>query len=143
MDFEPIRLEKFLKSAIDGLKGNMALERIGGGQSNPTYFVNFDNRSLVLRKQPASSILPSAHAVDREYRIMHALAGSDVPVPEMVLFHADRAVVGTPFYLMERLQGRVFPDYSLPGMEPSERHEIYMAMAETMAKLHQVDWDKI
>ena len=143
MDFEPIRLEKFLKSAIDNLKGNMVLERIGGGQSNPTYFVNFDNRSMVLRKQPASSILPSAHAVDREYRIMHALAGSEVPVPKMVLFHADRDVVGTPFYVMERLQGRIFPEYSLPGMAPSERLEIYMAMADTMARLHKVDWAKI
>lgn len=143
MDFEPIRLENFLKSSIDNLKGNMVLERIGGGQSNPTYFVNFDNRSMVLRKQPASSILPSAHAVDREYRIMHALAGSEVPVPKMVLFHADRDVVGTPFYVMERLQGRIFPEYSLPGMAPSERREIYMAMADTMAKLHQVDWAKI
>ena len=143
MDFEPIRLEKFLKSAIDNLKGDMVLERIGGGQSNPTYFVNFDNRSMVLRKQPSSSILPSAHAVDREYRIMHALAGSEVPVPKMVLFHAERDVVGTPFYVMERLQGRIFPEYSLPGMAPSERREIYMAMADTMAKLHQVDWAKI
>lgn len=143
MDFEPVRLEKFLKSAVEGLQGSMKLERIGGGQSNPTYFVNFDNRSLVLRKQPGSNILPSAHAVDREYRIMHALADSDVPVPKMVLFHAARDVVGTPFYLMERLQGRIFPEYALPGMAPTERHEIYLAMAETMARLHKVDWAKI
>lgn len=143
MDFEPLRLETFLKGNIAGLEGDMTLDRIGGGQSNPTYFVNFANRSMVLRKQPASSLLPSAHAVDREYRVMHALAATDVPVPKMVLFHADRDVVGTPFFIMERLQGRIFPEYALPGMEPAERREIYMAMAEVMARLHKVDWAAI
>ncbi len=143
MDFEPRRLEEFLKRAIAGLEGDMTLERVSGGQSNPTYFVNFANRSMVLRKQPASSLLPSAHAVDREYRIMHALAETDVPVPKMVLFDAERDVVGTPFYIMERLQGRIFPEYALPGMEPPERREIYMAMAEVMARLHKVDWAAI
>ena len=133
MDFEPGRLEKFLKDTLPGLQGGMRLDRIGGGQSNPTYFVNFDNRAMVLRKQPASSLLPSAHAVDREYRIMDALAATDVPVPKMLLFHAECDVVGTPFYLMERLQGRVFAECALPGMEPSERHAIYLAMADTMA----------
>ena len=143
MDFEPERLETFLHGAIGDLQGKMQLERIGGGQSNPTFFVNFDNRSMVLRKQPASNILPSAHAVDREYRVMHALAGTDVPVPTMVLFHAERDIVGTPFYMMDRLQGRVFPNYALPDMQPAERHAIYMAMADTMARLHKVDWAAI
>lgn len=143
MDFEPDRLRVFLKSAIGGLAGEMRLERIGGGQSNPTYFVTFDNRAMVLRKQPAANLLPSAHAVDREYRVMSALAATDVPVPKMLLFHAGREVVGTPFYMMERLAGRVFPQYALPGMQPSERRAIYLAMAETMARLHQVDWAAI
>ena len=143
MDFEPERLETFLQGAIGGLQGKMQLERIGGGQSNPTYFVTFDNRSMVLRKQPAASLLPSAHAVDREYRVMRALAGSDVPVPTMLLFHAERDIVGTPFYMMDRLPGRVFPNYALPDLQPSERHAIYMAMADTMARLHKVDWAAI
>ena len=134
------RLEAFLKSAITGLEGPMRLEPIAGGQSNPTFFVDFDNRSMVLRKQPSANFLPSAHAVDREFRVMQALAATDVPVPKMLLFHADRDVVGTPFYMMERLQGRVFPHYALPGMEPSERRDIYLAMADTMARLHKVDW---
>ena len=121
----------------------MQLERIGGGQSNPTYFVRFDNRAMVLRKQPASNLLPSAHAVDREYRVMRALATTSVPVPKMLLYHAGRDVVGTPFYMMEQLAGRVFPHYALPGMEPTERRAIYLAMAETMARLHQVDWAAI
>ena len=143
MDFDPERLEAFVKGAVAGLQGKMRLERIGGGQSNPTYFVSFDNRALVLRKQPPANLLPSAHAVDREYRVMQALASTDVPVPAMLLYHAERDVVGTPFYLMERLQGRVFPHYALPGMEPSERRAIYFAMAQVMARLHKVDWAAI
>ena len=91
------RLEAFLKGAIPGLEGRLRLEPIAGGQSNPTFFVDFDNRSMVLRKQPEANLLPSAHAVDREFRVMQALAATDVPVPKMLLFHADRDVVGTPF----------------------------------------------
>ena len=98
---------------------------------------------MVLRKQPSADILPSAHAVDREHRIMSALAGTDVPVPRMLLFHGERDVVGTPFYLMERLDGRVMADYALPGCAPAERRALYLAMAETMAKLHRVDWQAI
>ena len=140
MDFEEKRLETWLRGALPDLRGAMRLERIGGGQSNPTYFVVFDNREMVLRKQPAATLLPSAHAIDREYRVMQALAASDLPVPKLILYHEDRELLGTPFYLMERLQGRVFPNCELPGMEPAERRAIYMAMAQTMARLHQVDW---
>ena len=140
MDFEEQRLETWLRGALPDLRGAMRLERIGGGQSNPTYFVCFDNREMVLRKQPAATLLPSAHAIDREYRVMQALAASELPVPKLILYHEDRELLGTPFYLMERLQGRVFPNCELPGMAPAERRAIYMAMAETMARLHQVDW---
>ncbi len=138
--FDPRRLEAFLRHAIPGLAGAMTLERIAGGQSNPTFFVSFENRSMVLRKQPASGVLPSAHAVDREYRVLTALAGSEVPVPGTILFHGDRDVIGTPFYVMERLKGRIFAECALPGMAPPERRAIYFAMAETMARLHEVDW---
>jgi aminoglycoside phosphotransferase (APT) family kinase protein len=144
MDFDPERLQAWLRQALPDLRGAMRLERIGGGQSNPTYFVSFDNRQLVLRKQPGgATLLPSAHAVDREYQVMQALAGSELPVPTMVLYHQDRELLGTPFYLMERLQGRVFANCELPGMAPAERRAIYLAMAETMAKLHSVDWAAI
>ncbi len=143
MDFEEKRLENWLRTALPDLRGAMRLERIGGGQSNPTYFVLFDNRQMVLRKQPASTLLPSAHAIDREYRVMQALAASDLPVPQLILYHPDRELLGTPFYLMERLQGRVFANSQLPGMAPAERAAIYLAMAQTMARLHQVDWGQI
>jgi aminoglycoside phosphotransferase (APT) family kinase protein len=128
LDFDPMCLDAFLRKAVGGLAGHMTLERIVGGQSNPTFFVNYENRSLVLRKQPPLEILPSAHAVDREYRILSALADLDVSVPRAILLHGERDIVGTPFYIMERLEGRVFPDCSLPGISPSERHEMYFAM---------------
>jgi aminoglycoside phosphotransferase (APT) family kinase protein len=139
-DFDPRRLEAFLRRAIPGLAGDMALERVGGGQSNPTYFVSFGARRMVLRKQPAGEILPTAHAVDREHRVLTALAATDVPVPRTVLFHGERDVVGTPFYVMERLDGRLFTDYALPGLAPAERRALYLGMADAMARLHRVDW---
>ncbi len=117
----------------------MRLARIGGGQSNPTFFVDYDTRALVMRKQPVGELLPSAHAVDREYRVMRALGPAGVPVPRVVLFHAERDVVGTPFYLMEKLEGRVFAAHSLPGLTPAERGAMYRSMADTLATLHRVD----
>lgn len=140
LEFDPAKLDAFLRSALPGLEGSMRLERIGGGQSNPTFFVDFDTRRLVLRKKPAGDILPSAHAVDREFRILRALAGTKVPVPPALLFHEPSDVVGTPFYVMERLDGRVFHDSALPGVSPTDRHAMYLSMAETMAALHTVDW---
>jgi aminoglycoside phosphotransferase (APT) family kinase protein len=137
--FDTERLDAFLHEHVAGLSGPLRLTRILGGQSNPTFFVDYDDRSLVLRKQPPGELLPSAHAIDREYRVMQALADTDVPVPRMVLFHAGRDVIGTPFYLMERLTGRVFSSYALPDSTPAERRAMYFAMADTMAKLHRVD----
>ena len=138
--FDPQRLETFLRRHVPSLTGAMRLQLIGGGQSNPTYFVDFDQRRMVLRKKPDGEVLPSAHAVDREYRVMQALAASELPVPPTVLYHAESDVIGTPFYLMDRVEGRVFSDNALPGMAPAERRAIYMAMAETMAMLHRVEW---
>ena len=143
LDFDPDRLKACLRERLGPLEGPMRLERIGGGQSNPTFFVSFDNRSLVLRKQPGSNILPSAHAVDREARIMQALATTDVPVPTVLFFHAERDVVGTPFYVMERLHGRVFAEYRSPELSPADRRAAYLSMADTLAKLHRVDWNAI
>ena len=132
------RVDRFLRSRIPGLAGTPRFTPIAGGQSNPTYFVDYDDRSLVLRKQPGGELLPSAHAVDREYRVMAALAATGVPVPRMVLFHPERDVVGTPFFVMERVQGRVFGAYALHGCDPDERRAMYESMAETMAGLHRV-----
>lgn len=142
-EFDPVRLDAFLRKALpDRASGEMALERIGGGQSNPTFFVSYPDAGarLVLRKKPPGHLLPSAHAVEREYRILRALAGSAVPVPPALLLHEGNDVVGTPFYLMERLEGRVFHDTALPGVTPADRRAMYLAMARTLAALHGFDW---
>ena len=110
-----------------------------GGQSNPTFLLSSGKQKLVLRKKPPGALLPSAHAVDREYRVMNALQGSDVPVPKLFAFSDDSSIVGTPFYLMEFLEGRVIVDQSLPGMTRTERTAIYMEMNRIIAALHQVN----
>lgn len=143
IDFDPVRLGMFLARRVEECDGVPVVERIGGGQSNPTFFVTYPRRRLVLRKKPSGDILPSAHAVDREFRVQAALATTGVPVPRVLFFHGESDIVGTPFYVMERLDGRVFHDASLPGVEPSARRAMYFAMAETLAALHAVDWQGI
>ena len=138
-EFDPARLDGHLRARLPDLAGPMRLDRVAGGQSNPTFFVSYDTRRLVLRKQPPGPLLPSAHAVDREFRVISALRGTSVPVPDALLFCDDRSIVGTPFYVMERLEGRVFHDCALPGCTPAERRALYGAMAETLARLHAVD----
>jgi aminoglycoside phosphotransferase (APT) family kinase protein len=132
-------LEATVRRYIGGLEGPMRIAQITGGQSNPTYFVTFDNRQLVMRKQPPGKLLPSAHAIDREYRIISALAKTDVPVPPALLFCADPAPIGTPFYVMERVEGRIFHDCTLPGIAPTDRRAMYRAMSTTLAAMHSVD----
>lgn len=139
LPFDAIRLDAFLKGAIPGLSGMPEIVPISGGQSNPTFFVTYEGRPLVLRKQPPGPLLPSAHAVDREHRVIRALAETGVPVPPALLFCDDRDVVGTPFYVMERVEGRVFHDCTLPGVSPQDRAAMYADMARTLAALHNVD----
>lgn len=131
-------LEAYLAATLPG-SGALDIEPIPGGQSNPTFFLTRGNHRMVLRKQPPNA-LPSAHAVDREYRVMAALADSAVPVPEVLAYCGDASVIGTPFYLMNRIDGRVFNDPSLPGVSPEDRRSMYLATADTLAALHGVDW---
>lgn len=114
------------------------VEPISGGQSNPTLFVTYGPHELVLRKKPEGEILRGAHAIEREYRVMQALADTDVPVPTVRWLEEDPHYLGTPFYVMDRLQGRVFSDCTLPGISPEDRRAMYLSMAETLAKLHAV-----
>ena len=116
----------------------LTAERIGGGQSNPTWFVDRGGARYVLRKKPAGPILPGAHAVEREFRVMRALAGTGVPVPRVLWLEEDAGVLGTPFYVMERVEGRVFTDATLPGLSPEDRRAVYLGMARTLARLHAV-----
>jgi aminoglycoside phosphotransferase (APT) family kinase protein len=140
LDFDPGRLAPYLRSRLPELSGPMAVERIGGGQSNPTYRLRFASRDVILRKQPSGELLPSAHAVDREFRVQSALAQTDVPVPRMLHLCEDGAVIGTLFYVMEALDGRVIHDSSIPGAAPAERAALYDAMNDVLARLHRVDW---
>jgi aminoglycoside phosphotransferase (APT) family kinase protein len=144
LPFDSNRLKDYLRPRLPGAGGEMRLSAISGGQSNPTYAVTFaDGGDFVLRKQPPGEFLPSAHAVDREFRILTALGATDVPVPKAVLFCEDRGIVGTPFYVMERLNGRVFHQSELPGCTPEERAAIYDSMNETLVRLHRVDWQAL
>jgi aminoglycoside phosphotransferase (APT) family kinase protein len=110
-----------------------------GGQSNPTYRLQVGQQQLVLRKKPAGDLLPSAHAVDREYRVMKALAATAVPVPEMLVYCEDVTVIGTPFYIMRFLEGRIFFDQTIPTATPAERSAIYQDLNRVIAALHSVD----
>ncbi len=136
-DFDPARLRGFLDAEF-GAQADFALERIAGGQSNPTYFVTHGATRMVLRKQPGGQILPGAHAIDREFRVLRSLHPAGLPVPQPILFHDDPAPLGTPFYLMERVEGRVFHNATLPDVPPSERRAIWMGLADAMAALHSV-----
>ncbi len=139
-DFDPQALERFLRGTLDerGADG-FCLEPVAGGQSNPTFFVTLGRLRLVLRKKPAGATLPSAHAVDREFRVVSALAGTAVPAPRALLYSDDLSIVGTPFYIMERIDGRVFHETSLPGVTPADRSTMYFDMASTLATLHDID----
>lgn len=140
--FLPI-LEGWLRDRGLAHSGPITISALSGGQSNPTFLVEDGSHRYVLRKKPAGPLLPSAHAIDREYRVMSALRGSAVPVPDMVAYCDDTSIIGTPFYLMEYVEGRVMVDQSLPDMMPKERHEIYMEMNRVIAALHCVDVEHI
>lgn len=118
----------------------VAIRQFKGGQSNPTFLIQSDAQCYVLRKKPAGDILPSAHQIEREYRVMRALADTAVPVPRMHLLHEDSVLIGTSFYIMEAVEGRVFHDCTMPGVTPGDRRAMYLAMVDTLADLHAVDW---
>lgn len=137
------RLAAFLTERFGPSGGVFRLDRIGGGQSNPSFFLDWGARRFVLRKQPAGPILKGAHAIDREYRVLAALTPTAVPVPPPVLFHAEPALLGTPFYLMERVEGRIFTDTTLAALPAEERTLVWMALADTLAALHALRPDDV
>ncbi|KAJ7309822.1 hypothetical protein JRQ81_007892 [Phrynocephalus forsythii] len=133
-------LQKYLESVLGAQpKGPLMLRQFTHGQSNPTYYIKFGDFQLVLRKKPPGKLLPSAHAVEREYRIMKALAEAGVPVPKVLALCEDSSLLGTPFYVMEHCRGRIFKEPFLPNLAPSQRREIYAAMIEVLCKIHRVD----
>lgn len=134
------RLAAFLRDAIPGCAGEMTLSRFRGGQSNPTFLVSFSNgRRLVLRKKPDGVLLPSAHAVDREFRVIRALEQSPVPVAKAHLLSDDESLVGAMFYVMDFVAGASFWDPSLPERTPAERSAIFAETGRVIAALHALD----
>jgi len=139
--FDTAALQAYLQDALTGFAGPLAVEQFKGGQSNPTYKLLTPARSYVMRTKPgpAAKLLPSAHAIEREFRVMRGLLNSTVPVPCMHLLCEDEAVIGRAFYVMDFMDGRVLWDQSLPGMTPAERGAIYDEMNRVIAALHGVD----
>jgi aminoglycoside phosphotransferase (APT) family kinase protein len=137
------RLEAWLRGHVTDFRGPVAAERFAGGQSNPTYKLTAGSGFYVLRKKPPGPLLPSAHAVDREFRVMHALANTPVPVPRVHALCEDDAVIGSAFYVMEFLDGRIFWDQRLPEVTPAERAAMFLSMNEVIAALHSVDYEAL
>jgi aminoglycoside phosphotransferase (APT) family kinase protein len=141
--FDYDNLRRTLAARLPDATGSMEVTGISGGQSNPTFFVRFEGGGdFVLRKQPPGELLPSAHAIDREYRILRSLSDSPVPVPQALIYCEDRTVIGTPFYIMQRCEGRIFHEAAMPGLSPAERRAIYDSMNDTLVALHQIDWQE-
>lgn len=138
--FDLGQLETHLRSRLGSAGSIERFEPTSGGLSNPTFFLDFGGQRLVLRKQPPGPIMPSAHAIDREYRVLTAIEGSGIPVPAPILYEEDASIIGTPFYLMDAVEGEVFQQASMPGLEPAIRRASYLSMAETMADIHRLDW---
>jgi aminoglycoside phosphotransferase (APT) family kinase protein len=139
--FEVAALQAHLSTHLSGFAGPLQVTQFKGGQSNPTYLLSTPHRRYALRSKPGpvAKLLPSAHAIEREFRVMKALAGHGVPVPAMALLCEDESVIGRAFYVMDFVEGRVLWEQALPGMESAERGAIYDEMNRVMAALHTVD----
>lgn len=142
-DFDRDRLAAYLAAHLPGFAGPLAVRQFEGGQSNPTFLLETPQRRYVLRKKPPGELLPSAHLIEREYRVMRALAETAVPVPRVHLLCEDAAVIGTSFFVMDYAAGRLLRDPALPGLDPAERTAIHRAATRTLAALHSVDIDAV
>jgi aminoglycoside phosphotransferase (APT) family kinase protein len=137
--FDVERLQTYLAAHLPGFAGPLAVRQFKGGQSNPTYLIETPARRTVLRRKPPGKLLPSAHAIDREFRVIGALHAQGFPVARPLLYCADASVVGTPFYLMSHVEGRVFWEPHMPEASPSERAAVYDATNAALARLHSFD----
>jgi len=137
--FDETSLNSYLEQEIPSYKGPLTVKQFEGGQSNPTFQLITPKKTYVLRKQPPGDLLPSAHQVDREFKVMHALWDTPVPVPEMFLLCEDIEVIGTKFYVMEMVEGRLFTETRLPQLPKKERKSLYEDLARVLAELHKVD----
>lgn len=138
--FDERNLERHLTEHLTGFHGPLVVSQFITGQSNPTFLLEASGARLVMRKKPPGTLLQSAHQVEREYRIIKALENTDVPVPRAHLLCEDTGVIGTAFFVMDFVPGRIILEPILPGMRPAERASVYDSMNETMAQLHRVDY---
>ena len=141
--FDEAKLAVWLAENVEGCGGAIEVRQFHGGASNPTFMIFAGDQRLVLRKKPPGQLLASAHQVDREYRVMKALGTVGFPVPNMRALCLDDGVIGTTFYVMDYLAGRIFRDARLPGLQPAERTAIYDQVNATLAALHKVDYQAI
>jgi aminoglycoside phosphotransferase (APT) family kinase protein len=141
--FDEQQLLAFLTSHVDGFRGPLSVSQFKGGQSNPTYKLTADSGQYVLRRKPPGKLLKSAHAVDREFRVISALYAAGFPVPRPLVLCEEDAIIGTTFFVMEFVEGRIFWDLDLPGLDVAERAAIYDNVNETIARLHTIDYAAI
>lgn len=137
--FDAARLEAYLADRLPGFAGPLSVRQFRGGQSNPTYLLTTPTRKYVLRRKPPGKLLPSAHAVDREFKVLSALHPQQFPVPQPLLLCEDESITGTVFYVMAHVDGRVFWDLTMPGSSSAERAAVYDSMNATLAKLHSFE----
>lgn len=137
------RLTEWLAAHVPGFSGPLTIRQFKGGQSNPTYELTTPTAAYVLRRKPPGQLLASAHAVDREFRVISALGAQGFPVARAYALCDDESVIGSMFYVMEKVEGRVFWDLKLPGLEPAERRAIYEAQTDALARLHAYDPEAI
>ena len=135
----PQKAQEWLTAHVPGFRGPGDLTKFSFGQSNPTFLLRSDSASFVLRRKPFGDLLPKAHAIEREFRILRALEGTNVPVPHVFAQCEDPEVLGAAFYVMEFVEGRIFYDQRLPGIDSAERSRIFDAMGQAVAELHRVD----
>ena len=142
--FDEAALSRYMEAHVEGYAPPLEVGQSMGGMSNPTFILRDGvGRRYVMRKKPPGKLLPSAHAVDREFRVISALGPTDVPVAKAYALCEDESVIGQTFYIMEFKDGRVFRDMSLPELQPAERAAIYDAMNDTLARLHMVDYEAV
>jgi aminoglycoside phosphotransferase (APT) family kinase protein len=141
--FDVERLQAYLRDALPGFSGPLQVRQFQGGQSNPTYLLETPQRRYVMRSKPgpAAKLLPSAHAIEREFRVMRALGVQGIPVPEVQLLCEDESVIGRAFFLMQHVEGRVLWNPALPGLPPAERASVYDEMNRVLAAVHRLNVD--
>ena len=141
--FDEAKLLAWMQTHVEGFQGPLEVRQFKGGQSNPTYQLITPSKKYVLRRKPPGKLLPSAHAVDREYKVITALYPTGFPVAKSYGLCTDDGVIGTWFYVMDMVEGRILWDQTLPQYEPAERHAIFMAKINTLADLHNTDHEAI